>query len=104
MPRTRPMAIGTSTTELAFMLADAGVLVMFGSQRTRGLFDPEETTIVDEQGMRLTVRETTLAIPPGTLTGLRVDSSITVDGAAYRVRAIGRRRNDGLVPLTVVEA
>lgn len=96
------MPIGTSATELDYMLADlqGPGNVVFGAQTTSGICTNTETPVVDPStGATLMVRRTELLIRDGTLTGLDIEATITVDGTAYVIRNLGSVQPNGMKPL-----
>lgn len=94
--------LGTAA-ELDLMAADLGLAVVYGAQRTNGWLNVLAVTEVLPDGLRPGERSITLNIRDGSLTGLLVDTAITVGGAPYHIRDCGHPRGDGLRTLTLAE-
>ena len=87
--------MGILDTDLAALYADPllTVPVVYGVQSVRGFLD-HATETYDAGGVPAQVAATVLSVRSASLTGLAVDSAITVDGTSYRIRSIARE-DDG---------
>lgn len=74
--------------DLATMYADTLITVpaSVGASSTRGMFGWEDVLSTDSAGGFVTTSKQVLTIVDGSLAGLAIDGSITIDGAVYRVR------------------
>lgn len=96
-----------SADDLAAVFADASltVPVVFGAQATRGILTITDESLSTGEGADVVGELTTCEIVTGSLTGLRLNQRLTVNGAKYSVQDT-RRIEDGaitrlyLVPLT----
>jgi hypothetical protein len=75
--------------------------VAFGAQLTKGHLNWTDTVQNDKSGGSVFVRKRILEIRTGTLTGLKQDSNVTIDGTVYVVEDINHR-DDGLVTEVMV--
>ena len=72
--------------DAAFMAEDSGVSVVFGVQTTKGWLDVEDVDVPDGTGLVMVVRKNVLRIRTGSLTGLKADVALTVNGQARHLR------------------
>ena len=94
------MAYGSS--DLAFMLADFGEVVVFGAYTTKGLLD-HETDLQDMGGQMAIVGDTiALTYAAASLPGLKKASALTVAGVSYKVREI-HKKEDGALCVAFLE-
>lgn len=89
--------------DLDVMLADTvfTVPVSIGSSSTRGWFDWKDTTAQDSSGFDVFIRQRTVTIRTGTLTGLVNGVAITVDGTSYRVHDINHDSDGNVTQVTL---
>lgn len=96
------MAFGDG--DLCFIMSDVfSVPVVFGAQKTCGIVDVADHEVEDGSGRPIQVRRTALLIKSGSLTDLAIDSSITVDGDARKVRDISLREDGKLTELLLAD-
>ena len=91
------MAFGDD--DLSVMIADVfSVAITYGSpvQSCRGFKNDTEDVVAADQGAAFSVRSRTVFIQTGDLTGLAVDTAITVDSVAYNITAI-EPKDDGKI-------
>jgi hypothetical protein len=75
------------TDDLDALAADTGftVPVVCGASSTRGWFDWTDTSSPDSSGFDVFIRQRSVLIRTGTLTGLANGVTVTVDGTSYVV-------------------
>jgi hypothetical protein len=94
--------LGT-VAELDYMLADAGVPVVYGAQSTSGLLDVLSLDELMPEGIRIGERSIRVGIRDGSLTALVVGGAITVNGASYHIRDCGHPLAEGTRYLTLAD-
>lgn len=88
--------------DLPALLADQGVAIVFGASTTQGLLDKQQAQLPSpETGALLDVLHTTVTIVTGSLPNLAVESAITVDGVACKVRNLNPIDDGQLTELIV---
>jgi hypothetical protein len=98
------MSLG-SASDLAFMLKDAGVSVVFNGITSTGILDRADAFQPSDGGAMLQVRTTTLLIATGVFTHLRSGAAIVVEGRPYKINAPPELQDDGgLTLLTLADA
>ena len=95
------MAIGDSTAEIDFMLADIGVPVRYGSADVFGSFR-RRGEVIEENGIAIALESDAVRVRHGAITGLLVENDISIDGAMYRITNIGLKDIEGLQRIDVV--
>jgi len=76
------------------LLDDFGLLIQWGNNSTKGIFDEEERVDLDDSGTQVVIRESVLIVTAedfesgAELYGLAVDDAIMVDGVDYEIRDI----------------
>lgn len=80
------MAFGSG--DVAAFLADFGVPASAGTFATTALFDTDDLPVDDGAGYPVQVRRNSALIAAGSLGSLSQGDTVTVDGAAYNVRAV----------------
>jgi hypothetical protein len=87
------------TRHLALMCSGPlSVPVVYGTLRTRGLFNHQTDLIEDGTGGEVKRDERVLLVPKGRLpAAVRQNSRLTVDGAAYQVRTLLPQEDGELV-------
>lgn len=71
--------------DLDGFFADFGVNAVFGAETVKVLFDSPETVVAEDY---VVTAEYAITYKSSALTGLAHNSSITVDGSAYKVNTI----------------
>ena len=80
------MAIPSLTTDLAFILADAGQTVTFGLLSTDGFVRLADQVVLEQFGMGGQIARTVyVTIRTGSLSGLAQGSTIATGGKSYKV-------------------
>lgn len=84
--------------DLAAVFADVSltVPVVSGTQATRGILTTTDESLTTSEGADVVGELTTCEIVTGSLTGLRMNQRLTVDGAAYVLQDT-RRIEDGAI-------
>jgi hypothetical protein len=85
------MALGRDDDEIDFMLEDAGVEVVLGTERVFGVFEAVDDLVLVGAGASFQKRLTTLVVKRGALSGLVHEATLVADGDTYQVRDIARR-------------
>jgi hypothetical protein len=91
-----------SVAELDFMLADAGIPVVYGAVTVFGLLDVSPIYSSSEGGIQIVGRITKLGIRDGAISPM-VDDMLTVGGKTRHVLDLGDPDADGLRWLQLVE-
>lgn len=98
------MPIPSLAADLAYVLTDVGVSVVYGTERTNGKLRRTPIEEFLDGGLTKVASKITLIIADGAITNPTVDASITIDGVAFKIRDAGERLPDTTRHLAVVEA
>jgi hypothetical protein len=85
--------------DLDVLLQDVGVSVTYQGATVLGVLDQVDEEQQDPSGLRVSVRRAGVWIRTGATPAPTVDSAITVDGQAYRIRDVIAERPDGAYTL-----
>jgi hypothetical protein len=92
-----------SASDLAFMLKDAGVPVLYNGASSYGILDRSDA-LQGTDGAMMQVRTTTLLIATDAFTNVRTDGRIVVDKRPYKITAFDLQDDGALTQLQLVEA
>lgn len=96
------MSLG-SASDIAFMLQDAGVAVVFNGVTTFGILEQTDALENAESGGVMQVRVTTILIQTGVFGELRLDGGIVAGGAPYRIDRASPEDDGALTRLYVAK-
>lgn len=96
------MSLG-SASDIAFVLRDAGVPVVFNGVSTFGIVDQSDALEGTESGGMMQVHVTTILIQTSVFTNLRLEGSIIAGGTPYRIDRVSPEDDGALTRIYVAK-